>query len=115
MREGERAQERNRAPKIEQLRGLFITTRAVPESWRLVEHNDYSSAHHLLSSARALLMKSGSVSADEYVHDLEAELSELALEKAAQDHGGAAVNDDDYDQTTERRRGKGCGGDRCSG
>ncbi|KAM1120114.1 hypothetical protein TB2_044158 [Malus domestica] len=64
-------------PKIERLRGLFITTRAVAESRRLVEHNDYSSAHHLLSSARALLMKSGSVSADEYVRGLEAELSEL--------------------------------------
>ncbi|KAM0972056.1 hypothetical protein TB2_019448 [Malus domestica] len=64
-------------PKIERLRGLFITTRAVAESRRLVEHNDYPSAHHLLASARALLMKSSSVSTDEYVRVLEAELSEL--------------------------------------
>ncbi|XP_068322477.1 E3 ubiquitin-protein ligase WAV3-like [Pyrus communis] len=64
-------------PKSERLRGLFITTRAVAESRRLVEHNDYSNAHHLLASARALLMKSGSVSTDEYVRVLEAELSEL--------------------------------------
>ncbi|CAL2235860.1 unnamed protein product [Prunus armeniaca] len=64
-------------PKIERLRGLFITTRAVAESRRLVEHNDYSSAHHLLASARALLLKSKSASAEEHVRGLEAELAEL--------------------------------------
>ncbi|KAJ7958872.1 Zinc finger (C3HC4-type RING finger) family protein [Quillaja saponaria] len=60
-----------------QLRNLFITTRAIAESRRLVEHNDFTSAHHLLSSAQALLMQSSSISADEYVRGLEAELGEL--------------------------------------
>ncbi|CBI19315.3 unnamed protein product, partial [Vitis vinifera] len=41
-------------PKIERLRNLFITTRAIAETRRLVEHGDMSSGHHLLSSARAL-------------------------------------------------------------
>ncbi|KAM5575197.1 E3 ubiquitin-protein ligase WAV3 [Rosa sericea] len=64
-------------PKIQRLRSLFITTRAVAESRRLVEHNDFQSAHHLLASTRALLMQSGSASADEYVRTLEAQLAEL--------------------------------------
>ncbi|KAI4316047.1 hypothetical protein L6164_024065 [Bauhinia variegata] len=63
--------------RTERLRNLFITTRAIAESRRLVEHNDFTSAHHLLSSARALLMQSNSVSANEYVRGLEAELAEL--------------------------------------
>ncbi|KAF3447444.1 hypothetical protein FNV43_RR12630 [Rhamnella rubrinervis] len=68
---------RSSAPKIERLRNVFISTRAIAESRRLVEHNDFASAHHLLASARALLMQSSSVSADEYVKILEAELAEL--------------------------------------
>ncbi|XP_004299830.1 PREDICTED: uncharacterized protein LOC101301783 [Fragaria vesca subsp. vesca] len=65
------------SPKIQRLRSLFITTRAVAESRRLVEHNDFQSAHHLLASTRALLMQSGSASADEYIRALEAQLAEL--------------------------------------
>lgn len=68
---------RSSAPKIERLRNMFISTRAIAESRRLVEHNDFTSAHHLLASARALLMQSGSISAEEYARILEAELAEL--------------------------------------
>ncbi|KAI4337564.1 hypothetical protein L6164_015962 [Bauhinia variegata] len=63
--------------RTERLRNLFITTRAIAESRRLLEQNDFTSAHHLLSSTRALLMQSSSISADEYVRGLEAELAEL--------------------------------------
>ncbi|KAL5559893.1 hypothetical protein UlMin_036104 [Ulmus minor] len=68
---------RSSAPKIERLRSLFIATRAVAEARRLVEHNDCVSAHHLLASARALLLQSSSISGDEFVRGLEAELAEL--------------------------------------
>ncbi|TKY74487.1 sll0103 protein [Spatholobus suberectus] len=64
--------------RIQRLRNLFITTRAIAESRRLVEHNgDFTSAHHLLASARALLIQSNSASAEEYVRGLEAELADL--------------------------------------
>lgn len=72
---------RSSAPKIERLRNLFVTTRAIAESRRLMEHNELSSAHHLLASARALLVQSSSSSssssAEEYVRGLEAELADL--------------------------------------
>ncbi|XP_028802190.1 E3 ubiquitin-protein ligase WAV3 [Neltuma alba] len=63
--------------RIERLRNLFVTTRAIAESRRLTEHNDFTSAHHLLASTRALLMQSSSISADEFIRGLEAELAEL--------------------------------------
>ncbi|XP_020227070.1 E3 ubiquitin-protein ligase WAV3 isoform X1 [Cajanus cajan] len=64
--------------RIQRLRNLFITSRAIAESRRLVDHNaDFSSAHHLLASARALLMQNSSASAEEYIRGLEAELAEL--------------------------------------
>ncbi|XP_002509994.2 E3 ubiquitin-protein ligase WAV3 [Ricinus communis] len=75
---------RSSAPKIERLRNLFITTRAIAESRRLVEHNDFTSAHHLLASSRALLLQSDSISADEYVRGLESELAELHWRKQHQ-------------------------------
>ncbi|OMO56352.1 Zinc finger, RING-type [Corchorus capsularis] len=59
------------------LRNLHVSTRAVAESRRLMERNDFSGAHHLLTSARALLMQSGSSSAEEFIRGLEAELAEL--------------------------------------
>ncbi|KAH9690156.1 E3 ubiquitin-protein ligase WAV3 [Citrus sinensis] len=68
---------RSSAPKIERLRSLFISTRAIAESRRLIEHNDFTSAHHLLASARALLIHSSSESAEEHVRSLEIELAEL--------------------------------------
>ncbi|KAL3525546.1 hypothetical protein ACH5RR_013918 [Cinchona calisaya] len=64
-------------PKIQRLRSLFVATRAVAESRRLVEKNDLAGAHHMLSSARALILQTSSMSADEFVRGLDAELSEL--------------------------------------
>ncbi|KAK7282927.1 hypothetical protein RIF29_12051 [Crotalaria pallida] len=68
----------NRSSRIDRLRNLFITTRAIAESRRLVEHNgDLTSAYHLLASARALLVQSGSGECEEDVRGLEAELAEV--------------------------------------
>ncbi|KAI3718038.1 hypothetical protein L1987_70029 [Smallanthus sonchifolius] len=63
------------SPKIERLRNLFIATRAVAESRLLVEHNKLTTAHHLLSSARGLLMQW--TSAGEFVKGLESELADV--------------------------------------
>ncbi|CAA2978832.1 uncharacterized protein LOC111380423 [Olea europaea subsp. europaea] len=63
--------------EIQRLRCLFVTTRAVAESRRLVEKNDLTSAHHMLASARALMLQSGSGSGEEFVRGLEAELADL--------------------------------------
>ncbi|KAG9439959.1 hypothetical protein H6P81_020124 [Aristolochia fimbriata] len=68
---------RSSDPKIERLRNLFVTTRAIAEARRMTEHNDLSGAHHLLASARALLLQSTSISADANLRGLEAELAEL--------------------------------------
>ncbi|XP_059637895.1 E3 ubiquitin-protein ligase WAV3-like [Cornus florida] len=69
---------RSKMPEIERLRNLFVTTRAIAESRRLMEHNELSSAYQLLSSARALLLQSSLISSDdEYIGGLEAELKEL--------------------------------------
>ncbi|KAI4314463.1 hypothetical protein L6164_027370 [Bauhinia variegata] len=68
---------RSSDPKIQRLRNLHVTTRAVAECKCLAEHNDLSGAHHLLWSARALLMQSNPESADEYLRCLEAEQAEL--------------------------------------
>ncbi|XP_050212854.1 E3 ubiquitin-protein ligase WAV3 [Mercurialis annua] len=75
---------RSSAPKIERLRNHFITTRAIAESRRLVENNDFTSAHHLLASSRALILQSSSALGDEYVRGLEAELAELHWRKQHQ-------------------------------
>lgn len=69
---------RSSTTSIERLRSLYVGTRAVAESRRLVERGDISGAHHMISSARALLLQSSSTgSAEEFVRGLEAELSEL--------------------------------------
>ncbi|KAK4712031.1 hypothetical protein R3W88_006544 [Solanum pinnatisectum] len=68
---------RSSTPNIQRLRDLFISTRAMAESKRLIERNDLTGAHHMLSSARALLVQSNSSSAGEFVHGLDTELSEL--------------------------------------
>ncbi|KAI3973631.1 hypothetical protein MKW92_027363 [Papaver armeniacum] len=62
--------------KIERLRNLFITTRAVAEARRLIQHNDLSNAFHLLNSTKSLLKQSNSDDS-EYLVSLENELSEL--------------------------------------
>ncbi|KAK4367900.1 hypothetical protein RND71_011692 [Anisodus tanguticus] len=68
---------RSSTPNIQRLRDLFISTRAIAESRRMIGRNDLTGAHHMLSSARALLVQSKSSSAGEFVHCLETELSEL--------------------------------------
>lgn len=75
---------RSSIPSIARLRSLFLTTRAVAESHRLIERNDVAGAHNMLSSARALLMQSKSASADEFIRGLEAELSEIQLRRQKQ-------------------------------
>ncbi|CAA7027433.1 unnamed protein product [Microthlaspi erraticum] len=66
------------SPKIERLRSLFIMTRAVTEARRLVEYGECTSAHHLLTSALALLGRSGTAeAAAEYAKVVEAELVEV--------------------------------------
>ncbi|RZC47022.1 hypothetical protein C5167_039966 [Papaver somniferum] len=62
--------------KIERLRNLFITTRAVAEARRLIQHNDLSNAFHLLNSTKSLLQQSNSDDS-EYLVSLENELIEL--------------------------------------
>ncbi|KAK9110804.1 hypothetical protein Sjap_018864 [Stephania japonica] len=69
---------RSSAPKIERLRNMFVTVRAVAEGRRLVDHNELPSAYHLLASARGLLVQSSSAAeAEEYLRVLEAELAEI--------------------------------------
>ncbi|XP_050205506.1 E3 ubiquitin-protein ligase WAVH1 [Mercurialis annua] len=68
---------RSSSPNIQRLRDLHVSTRAAAESRRLIDNNDLSGAHHLLSSARALLMQSSDGSANVHVRSLEAELGEL--------------------------------------
>lgn len=68
---------RSSSPTIARLRSLFIMTRAVAESRRLVEYGECTSAHHLLSSAHALLGQSTTGEAAEYTKVVEAELVEV--------------------------------------
>ncbi|KAF7829241.1 putative E3 ubiquitin-protein ligase EDA40 [Senna tora] len=75
---------RSSDPKIERLRNLHVTARAVAESRRLAEHNDLSGAHYLLSSARALVLQSSPKSGDEYLRWLEAEQAELQRRRQQQ-------------------------------
>lgn len=97
---------RSSDPKIERLRNLHVTARAVAESRRLGDHNDLSGAHYLLSSARALLLQSSPKSADEYLRWLEAEQAELhrrrqqQLQSLRQGGGGAARMDEKSEPNT---------------
>ncbi|XP_009596778.1 E3 ubiquitin-protein ligase WAVH1-like isoform X1 [Nicotiana tabacum] len=75
---------RSSTPNIQRLRDLFVCTRAMAESRRMIERNDLTGAHHMLSSARALLVQSNSSSASEFVRGLEAELSELHYKRQNQ-------------------------------
>ncbi|XP_014501800.1 uncharacterized protein LOC106762414 [Vigna radiata var. radiata] len=88
--------------RIQRLRNLFITTRAIAESRRLLEHNaDFTSAHHLLASARALLMHSNAASADDYMRALEAELAELHWRRQ---HEQVQVQVQQQQQSMQQRR-----------
>ncbi|CAN1159439.1 E3 ubiquitin-protein ligase WAV3 [Linum perenne] len=83
---------RSSAPKVEWLRNLFITTRAVAEARRLVENsNNFTSAHNLLMSTRALLMQSEYEGADEYRKAVEVELTELHWRKQQEVEAGAMM------------------------
>ncbi|KAK6125371.1 hypothetical protein DH2020_040888 [Rehmannia glutinosa] len=78
---------------IQRLRCLFVTTRAVAESRRMVERNDVVGAHHMLASARALVLQSGSGSGEEFVRGLEAELAELNWKRRNNEEREAATVD----------------------
>ncbi|WCJ32046.1 Zinc finger (C3HC4-type RING finger) family protein [Euphorbia peplus] len=75
---------RSSLPNIKRLRELHISTRAIAESRRLMEHKDSSGAYHLLSSARALLIQSSDGSDNDNVRGLEAELGELHRRRQVQ-------------------------------
>ncbi|GAB2269552.1 hypothetical protein Dimus_004472 [Dionaea muscipula] len=69
---------RSTDPRIERLRKGFVANRAVAESRRLVEHGDFTSAQHLLSSAHAVLTRSGQAAVDhEFTRLVEAAHAEL--------------------------------------
>ncbi|GFP78851.1 hypothetical protein PHJA_000028600 [Phtheirospermum japonicum] len=67
---------------VQRLRCLFVTTRALAESRRLAESNDEAGARHMLASARALILHTGSDV--ELVQRLEAALAELTWKRKAQ-------------------------------
>ncbi|XP_007047684.2 PREDICTED: uncharacterized protein LOC18611390 [Theobroma cacao] len=83
---------RSSSHSIGRLRNLHVSTRAVAESRRLIERNDLSGAHHLLTSARALLMQSGSSSAEDFIRGLETELAELNRRRQRQRVNNTNVN-----------------------
>uniref|UniRef100_I1L4W2 RING-type domain-containing protein n=1 Tax=Glycine max TaxID=3847 RepID=I1L4W2_SOYBN len=83
---------RSSCAKIERLRNLHVTARAVAESSRLAEHNDLSGAHHLLSSARALLLQS-SKPEEEFLRWLEAEQAELQRRRQRQTQRNSRVEE----------------------
>ncbi|CAN8229040.1 unnamed protein product [Cochlearia groenlandica] len=64
-------------PNIARLRNLHVSTRAVAESRRLIEANDYSGSERLLTSARALLIQYGLSSSDACLRGVDAELADL--------------------------------------
>uniref|UniRef100_A0A0E0KM00 RING-type domain-containing protein n=1 Tax=Oryza punctata TaxID=4537 RepID=A0A0E0KM00_ORYPU len=64
------------------LHDLFVATRAVAESRRLAELNDYATAIHLLSSARALVVQSQQQ--QELVGSLDTELSDMRWRRGQQ-------------------------------
>ncbi|GFP87521.1 hypothetical protein PHJA_000895800 [Phtheirospermum japonicum] len=80
---------------IQRLRCLFVTTRAVAESRRLAERKDVVGAHHMLASARALVLQSGSGSGSEFVRGLEAELADLNWKMRNNSERGAARGADE--------------------
>lgn len=70
---------RSSTREIQRLRCLFIATRASAESRRLLERDDVAAAHHMLASARALILQTGS--GEEFVGGLETELAELSWKR----------------------------------
>ncbi|KAK4748874.1 hypothetical protein SAY87_015460 [Trapa incisa] len=66
-----------RSPRIQRLKNLHVTARAIAESRRLIDRDDLRGAYRMLSSARSLLVQSGLGSEDEFLRCMEAELTEL--------------------------------------
>lgn len=66
----------------QRLRCLFVTTRALAESRRMADRNDIAGAYHMLASARALILQSGS--GEEFLRGLESELAELSWRRQDQ-------------------------------
>ncbi|CAJ1931186.1 unnamed protein product [Sphenostylis stenocarpa] len=83
---------RSSCPKIERLRNLHVTARAVAESTRLAEHNDLSGARHLLSSARALLIQSMKPD-EEFLRWLEAEEADLQRRRQRPTRGNSRAEE----------------------
>lgn len=82
---------RSSTPSIQRLRNLFLSTRAIAESRRLVERNDLTGAHHMLGSAKALLLQSSSTEAEEFIRGLEAELGEVNRRRQIQNQRSATI------------------------
>ncbi|KAI4388674.1 hypothetical protein MLD38_000982 [Melastoma candidum] len=85
---------RSSDPRIERLRNLFVTTRAVAEARRLVDFRDYASAYQMLTTARAMVMQSRSTATtEEFGRELEAELWEVnrSRQRAAEMQQGIAI------------------------
>ena len=74
--------------RAEKLKNVFITSRAMAESRRLMECNEFSSACCLVASARELLAQCGSASAEEYMRGLEAELADIQWRKGQKERQG---------------------------
>ncbi|XP_057530215.1 E3 ubiquitin-protein ligase WAVH1-like [Amaranthus tricolor] len=78
---------RSSDPKIQRLRSLFVMTRAVAESRRLLaERNDFVGAERLLGLARAVLSQRSLkvAAAGEYRRRVEAELAEVKWRRQTQ-------------------------------
>ncbi|XP_057542112.1 E3 ubiquitin-protein ligase WAVH1-like [Amaranthus tricolor] len=75
---------RSSDPKIQRLRSLFVMTRAVAESMRLLtEKNDFAGAERLLGSARAVLSQPSLKVVEVYRRQVEAELIEVRWRRQA--------------------------------
>ncbi|XP_031478496.1 E3 ubiquitin-protein ligase WAV3-like [Nymphaea colorata] len=67
--------------KVERLRNRLRTTRAISEARHLVEKGDASASRLVLAAARTRLLGSASLSADEHVRAIDAELAELGSKR----------------------------------
>ncbi|CAN6456573.1 unnamed protein product [Victoria cruziana] len=67
--------------KVERLRNRLRTTRAISEARHLAEKGDVSASRLVLVATRTRLLGSASLSADEHVRAIDAELAELRSKK----------------------------------
>ncbi|TVU06818.1 hypothetical protein EJB05_46853, partial [Eragrostis curvula] len=83
------------------LHDLFVATRAVAESRRLAELHDLSTAIHLLSSARALVLQSPpSQQQQDLVGSLDTELSDMRWRRTQQQHSRSSGRTRTSESTT---------------